>query len=82
MKNTGGRAGGAITAASLLEEFVDSPWVHLDIAGTAWTTRAKPYIPKGGVGFGVRLLTPARQGLEESGVVARTACRRSFSPFR
>ena len=57
MKNTGGRAGGAITAASLLEEFVDSPWVHLDIAGTAWTTRAKPYIPKGGVGFGVRLLT-------------------------
>ncbi len=57
MKNTGGRAGGAITAASLLEEFVDSPWVHLDIAGTAWSTRAKPYIPKGGVGFGVRLLT-------------------------
>ena len=57
MKNTGGRAAGAITAASLLEEFVDSPWVHLDIAGTAWTTRAKPYTPKGGVGFGVRLLT-------------------------
>ncbi|MCY3762918.1 MAG: leucyl aminopeptidase, partial [Gemmatimonadetes bacterium] len=57
MKNTGGRAGGAITAAALLEEFVDSPWVHLDIAGTAWTNRARPYIPKGGVGFGVRLLT-------------------------
>ena len=58
MKNTGGRAGGAITAAALLEEFVgDSPWVHLDIAGTAWSSREKPYIPKGGVGFGVRLLT-------------------------
>ena len=57
MKNTGGRSGGAITAAALLQEFVDSPWVHLDIAGTAWTTRARPYIPKGGVGFGVRLLT-------------------------
>ena len=57
MKNTGGREGGAITAAALLSEFAgDTPWVHLDIAGTAWTDRARPYVPRGGVGVGVRLL--------------------------
>ena len=57
MKNTGGREGGAITAAALLAEFAgDTPWVHLDIAGTAWTDRARPYVPRGGVGVGVRLL--------------------------
>lgn len=57
MKNTGGRPGGAITGAALLAEFTDYPWVHLDIAGTAWSSRTRPYIPKGGVGIGVRLLT-------------------------
>ena len=65
MKNTGGREGGAITAAALLAEFAgDTPWAHLDIAGTAWTDRARPYVPRGGVGVGVRLLVElARQGL-------------------
>ena len=58
MKNTGGREGGAITAAALLAEFAEPyPWVHLDIAGTAWNGGSKSYIPKGGVGVGVRLLT-------------------------
>ena len=58
MKNTGGRPAGAITAAALLAEFAQGyPWVHLDIAGTAWTKKARPYVPKGGVGVGVRLLT-------------------------
>ncbi len=58
MKNAGGRAAGAITGAMLLAEFTKSyPWVHLDIAGTAWSAKSKPYIPKGGVGVGVRLLT-------------------------
>ncbi len=57
MKNTGGRSGGAITAAALLAEFVgDTPWVHLDIAGTAWSSKTRPYTPRGGVGVGVRLL--------------------------
>lgn len=57
MKNTGGRNGGAITAAALLEEFVDDiPWVHLDIAGTAWSSKIRPYTSRGGVGVGVRLL--------------------------
>ena len=48
-KNHGGRPGGAITAAAFLTKFVGGyPWVHLDIAGPAWLTKAKPYIPKGG----------------------------------
>jgi leucyl aminopeptidase len=57
IKNTGGRPGGAITAAMFLKQFVDYPWVHLDIAGMAWNDREQPYVPKGATGFGVRLLT-------------------------
>jgi len=57
MKNTGGRPAGASTGAALLAEFADEyPWVHLDIAGTAWETQSRPYVPKGCVGLGVRLL--------------------------
>ncbi len=57
MKNVGGRAAGTITAAAFLKKFVgDTPWVHLDIAGTAWTDEGRPYIPKGATGVGVRLL--------------------------
>ena len=53
--NTG--EAGTITAAKFLEEFAEGlPWAHLDIAGTAWTEKDKPYIPKGGVGIGVRQL--------------------------
>jgi leucyl aminopeptidase len=56
-KNHGGRPGGAITAAAFLSKFVGVyPWVHLDIAGPAWLTRDKPYIPKGASGVGVRLM--------------------------
>jgi leucyl aminopeptidase len=55
--NTGGRPGGAITAALFLKEFVgDLPWVHMDIAGTAWAEEAKPYQPKGATGVAVRTL--------------------------
>ena len=57
MKNSGGRPAGASTAAALLAEFADYSWAHLDIAGTAWCTKASPYVPRGGVGVGVRLLT-------------------------
>lgn len=57
LKNTGGRNGGASTAAGFLAAFVgDTPWVHLDIAGTGWTSTQGPYQPKGGTGVGVRLL--------------------------
>jgi leucyl aminopeptidase len=53
--NTGGRWGGAITAAMFLKEFVeDTPWIHLDIAGTAWIEDGKPWIPKGPSGVAVR----------------------------
>jgi leucyl aminopeptidase len=56
-KNSGGRAAGTITAAAFLSKFVgDAPWVHLDIAGPAWTSKDKTYIPKGASGVAVRLL--------------------------
>ena len=55
MMNTGGRWGGAITAAMFLKEFVeDTPWIHLDIAGTAWIDDNKGWIAKGPSGFAVR----------------------------
>ena len=55
--NTGGRNGGVSTAAAFLSHFVgETPWAHLDIAGTAWTTKEMPYYAKGATGFGVRLL--------------------------
>ena len=57
IKNTGGRWGGAITAAMFLKEFVeDTPWVHLDIAGTAWLEENKAWMPKGPSGVAVRTL--------------------------
>ncbi|HET8889040.1 MAG TPA: leucyl aminopeptidase [Candidatus Angelobacter sp.] len=55
--NTGGRWGGASTAAVFLKEFVDdTPWLHLDIAGTAWMEENKSWIAKGPSGIGVRSL--------------------------
>jgi leucyl aminopeptidase len=57
LKNSGGRDGGAITAAAFLQEFVDgSPWAHLDIAGTAWRTRPSSEGGVGATGAGVRLI--------------------------
>ena len=57
IKNTGGREAGASTAGAFLSHFVDeTPWAHLDIAGTAWTNRSGPCCVKGATGFGVRLL--------------------------
>jgi leucyl aminopeptidase len=55
IKNTGGRWGGAITAAEFLHVFAEeTPWIHLDIAGVAWVEDARPYIAKGPSGVGVR----------------------------
>jgi leucyl aminopeptidase len=57
MKNVAGPHGGAITAALILQEFVDDiPWAHLDIAGPAFTETDTPICAKGGTGFGVRTL--------------------------
>lgn len=57
VKNSGGRFGGAVTAAIFLKEFTDFPWAHLDIAGVAYNEKGKHYSPAGATGFGVRLLT-------------------------
>jgi leucyl aminopeptidase len=55
IKNTGGRWGGASTAAQFLQVFAgETPWIHLDIAGMAWYEETKPFIAKGPSGFGVR----------------------------
>jgi leucyl aminopeptidase len=55
LHNIGGRPAGSVTAAWFLRESVgDTPWVHLDIAGTAWLDDAKPYLAKGASGVGVR----------------------------
>ncbi|MCW5977823.1 MAG: leucyl aminopeptidase [Bryobacteraceae bacterium] len=55
LPNIGTRAGGAITAAWFLKEFAEeTPWVHLDIAGTAWVEEAKPFVAKGATGVCVR----------------------------
>jgi leucyl aminopeptidase len=58
MKNVGGRPGGSITAALILQKFVAGlPWAHLDIAGVAWRKPSHtPTVPDGASGFGVRLL--------------------------
>jgi len=64
LKNLGnGREGGAETAAAFLSNFVakDSSWAHVDIAGPAHTNSAQPTCPKGGTGFGARLLARAMQ---------------------
>jgi leucyl aminopeptidase len=57
MKNTGGRNGGSITAAQLLQRFVDgTPWAHLDIAGTGMGAPSNDINTSFGTGYGVRLL--------------------------
>ena len=57
MKNVAGRDGGSITAAQFLQRFVNKvPWAHLDIAGMAWSNSNSPIVPRGGTGYGVRLL--------------------------
>lgn len=57
LKNAGSRDGGSIKAGWFLKQFVgDARWAHLDIAGTAWSDKARPYSPKGATGVGVRLL--------------------------
>lgn len=59
MKNSGGRKAGSVTAALFLQQFIkdNTPWAHLDIAGTAYLTELnKPYYPAHGTGIGVRLL--------------------------
>ncbi len=65
MVNSGARWGGAIFAAMFLREFSeDTPWIHLDIAGTAWVEEAKPWIAKGPSGIALRSLVEFVKGWE------------------
>jgi len=61
LQNIGGRPAGTITAGFFLSRFIPNevPWVHIDIAGLGLTDKARPYAPKGGTGFGVRLFVEA-----------------------
>ncbi|MEA2218153.1 MAG: leucyl aminopeptidase [Solirubrobacteraceae bacterium] len=57
------RKAGSVVAAQFLRRFTnDVPWAHLDIAGTAWGA-GRPYTPKGGAGFGVRLMVELARSL-------------------
>jgi len=62
IKNSGGRYGGALTAGAFLKEFADYPWVHLDIAGTAYGKKGNAYTPKGATGVPARLLVEFLMG--------------------
>ncbi len=58
IKNVGGRPAGTITGGFFLSRFIEkTPWAHLDIAGTAWEEKGRPYKPKGATGVGIRLLS-------------------------
>jgi len=56
IKNSGGRGGGALTAGAFLKEFAEYPWVHLDVAGTAYGKKGNAYTTRGGTGVPTRLL--------------------------
>jgi leucyl aminopeptidase len=67
IKNTGGRGAGAVTAAMFLKEFVEqTPWIHLDIAGTAWMDDNKAWIAQGPSGVAVRTLVEFVRTFENS----------------
>ncbi len=66
LANVGGRHGGASTAAMFLKEFAEgTPWVHLDIAGTAWQDDNKPFLSKGPTGVAVRTLVRLATGWKD-----------------
>jgi len=69
LKNSGGRFGGALTAGAFLKAFADGyPWAHLDIAGTAYGSKARnPYTPRGATGAPTRLLVEFLRGRARGG---------------
>ena len=67
VKNLGyndGRYAGTLTAGGFLSNFVKSPWIHIDIAGTAWYEKPRKYMSQGATGFGVRLLVDFLRSLK------------------
>jgi leucyl aminopeptidase len=70
VKNVAGREASSSTAAAFLATFADeTPWVHLDIAATGWSSKTGPYQPRGATGVGVRLLVEALQSWKKSNIV-------------
>ena len=68
MKNAGGPTVGSISAGWFLQKFVGKgAWAHLNIAGTAWMDKGRPYLPKGATGVGVRLLVGICEGGRQNG---------------
>jgi leucyl aminopeptidase len=85
--NSGGRWGGAVTAAMFLKEFAEeTPWIHLDIAGTAWMEENKSWIAKGPSGIAVRSLVEfvkdfaSGDGTQSSSTNSRTSAGTSNQP--
>ena len=68
MKNVGGRSAGSLTAAQFLAEFAeDTPWAHLDIAGTYFSSKEKGYVVSGGTGVPTRTLINLAVELAQEG---------------
>jgi leucyl aminopeptidase len=66
IKNSGGRAGGALNAAAFLGDFVDGvPWAHMDIAGTSWWDKARAFAPGGATGEGVGTMVALVQQMSQ-----------------
>lgn len=66
IKNCGGRPAGSITAALFLQKFVkDIPWAHIDIAGTAFSSKVDDYLPQNAIGYGIRLMMDFLRKLEK-----------------
>ena len=69
LKNTGGKPAGSLTAGAFLREFVDGkPWIHLDIAGTAYTDKEPAYAAKGPTGVPVRALVAFVEAAAHGGI--------------
>lgn len=66
IKSWNGRSASSSVAATFLRYFVDEkiPWAHIDIAGTAYLTEAKKYLPKYGIGVGIRLIVQFLENLQ------------------
>jgi len=84
LKNSGGRTGGAITAALFVKQFVgDTLWAHFDLAGVGWNTdTTRPDLAKGSTGFGVRLLISYLSDLARSKKPKRAASKTRRSTGR
>jgi leucyl aminopeptidase len=84
LANTGGRPGGACTAAAFIEAFVerDRPWAHLDIAGTFWSDKERRYSPKGPQGPAVRTLVELAESIANGASSLPGSDRRTGAPVR